>query len=126
MRTKFSAKEHRDAGLALMLLMLLVRVMGKVHVADALLVFVLLLTMVAPALLYPFSWLWYNISDVLGRMASLLLLNLVYWLLLVPVAVVRKMMGRDSLKLRQFKKSKDSVFHQRNYTFTSQDLSNTF
>jgi len=47
-------------------------------------------------------------------------------LLVVPVALIRKMMGKDTLRLRQFKKDNHSVFHERNYTFTVKDLTNTF
>ncbi|MGC8804008.1 MAG: hypothetical protein ACP5PS_09620, partial [Bacteroidales bacterium] len=58
--------------------------------------------------------------------ASFLFLNVVYWLLVVPVAIARRILRKDTLRLRQFKKKTHSVFHERNYTFTAKDLTNTF
>lgn len=126
MRRQFTSKEHKDTGLALVLLLLLLRIMHVFSCPDTVLIGLLLVIILLPACLYPFSFLWYNLADAMGHVASFVFLNVVYWLLVVPVAIVRKMLGKDSLKLRQFKKGTQSVFHERNYTFTVKDLTNTF
>ena len=126
MRTQFTDKEQRDAGLALLLLLLLLRMMNLFTFSDVILVFVLLLIILLPRILYPFAFLWYNLADIMGHVVSFIFLNVVYWLLVVPMALIRKIMGKDSLRLRQFKKNTHSVFHERNYTFTANDLTNTF
>ncbi|HOK51511.1 MAG TPA: hypothetical protein PKY76_01960 [Bacteroidales bacterium] len=126
MRTQFTKKEHQDAGLALLLLIILLRIFHVVTVPDPVLVAVILLIILIPSVWYPFSFLWYNLSDALGRIVSMVFLNIVYWLLVVPVALIRRMLGKDSLQLQKFKKNSPSAFIERNYTFTSKDLTNTF
>lgn len=126
MRFHFTLKEHQNAGLALLLLLLLIKVLFSAFVPDAVLIAVILITSLLPRLLFPFSVLWYNLSDILGHIISYLFLNVVYWLLVVPIALARKAWGKDSLKIKQYKKNHHSVFHERNYTFTSKDLSNIF
>ncbi|MEJ5264623.1 MAG: hypothetical protein WHT29_04850 [Bacteroidales bacterium] len=126
MRTQFTKKEHQDAGLALLLLIILLRIFHVVTVPDPVLIAVIFLIILIPSVWYPFSFLWYNLSEVLGRIVSMVFLNVVYWLLVVPVALIRRMLGKDSLQLQKFKKNSPSAFIERNFTFTNKDLTNTF
>ncbi|MCX7986084.1 MAG: SxtJ family membrane protein [Bacteroidales bacterium] len=126
MRKTFSKKENQDAGLALLLLILLIKILGNITLPDTLLLTLLLIALLIPKIFFPFSFLWYNLSDLLGHIASFIFLNVVYWIFVVPMALVRKLLGKDPLKLKKFKKGDESVFHERNYTFTPKDMSNTF
>jgi hypothetical protein len=51
-----------------------------------------------------------------------ILLSLVFFLVVAPIAIVRRLAGKDSLKLSAFKAGKDSVMVVRNHLFTSADL----
>ena len=42
--------------------------------------------------------------------------------MVAPIAILRRLAGKDSLKLRAFKASKDSVMVERNHVFISADL----
>jgi hypothetical protein len=46
----------------------------------------------------------------------------VFFLMVTPIAILRRLAGKDSLKLRAFKASQDSAMLERNHTFVSQDL----
>lgn len=73
--------------------------------------------------------LWFGLSHVLGSVMSRVLLSLIYLLILMPVALVRRIMGKDTMRLRLFKAgadSKDSAFVQRDHTFTKDDLTHPY
>ena len=85
-----------------------------------------LLTLIVPLIFYPFAVLWFGLSSILSRISSTLLLRLVYFLILTPTGLLRKILGKDTLRIRQFKKSTQSVMIDRNHTFTAEDMTDTF
>lgn len=121
-KTSFSKKEHIDSGLALLLLTLLLGLwlnpQGGIRIAIAEIIVIL----IAPAVLYPFTFLWLNISELLGSMLSRVLLTLIYILFVCPVGLIRKAMGKDALLLRKFNKEKGSVFTERGHSYTKSDF----
>lgn len=126
MRMRFTKTENINSGLALLILILLLKIIFHVYFADFLLLILVFLVIAAPNLFYPFSILWYNLSDVLGNIISKIILSIIYIAFVLPVGAIRKMMGNDSLMLKKFKKNKVSVFKVRQYTFTKKDLLNPF
>jgi len=91
---------------------------GYLFVAMALHV----LNMVAPQVYRPIAVLWLGISDLLGAVTSRILLSLVFFGVVTPIGLLRRLLGKDSLKLRAFKTGKNSVMVDRNHTFVAQDL----
>ena len=85
-----------------------------------------LLTIIAPILFYPLAVLWFGIAEILSRISSVMLMGIVFFLLVTPVGLFRRLLGRDSLKLNQFKKGKQSVMVDRNHLYTPADLLYTF
>ena len=78
--------------------------------------------MVAPRLYRPVAPLWFGLAHLLGAVSSRLLLTIVYWLVVTPIAVARRVLGKDSLRLRVFKASDASVMEVRNHVFAARDL----
>lgn len=54
------------------------------------------------------------------------LLYVIFALVVVPVGLVRRWTGKDSLHLRAFKKSNLSVWSVRNHTYRPEDLEKPF
>ncbi len=74
---------------------------------------------------YP-AVVWFGLSHILGAVMSRVLLTLVFVLVVTPLAVVRRAMGKDSLKLRQFKAGAGSVMVERDHTFVAADISKPY
>ncbi len=83
---------------------------------------VLIIVLIAPVLFRPFAVLWFGLSKFIGIISSGLLLTLLFYVLISPIGLIRRAMGKDSLKIRQFKKNKTSVYLTRNYQFKPSDL----
>jgi hypothetical protein len=53
---------------------------------------------------------------------STIMMSIVFFVIVTPVGLVRRMLGRDPLKLRQFKKGKQSVMKDRDHQYTAEDF----
>lgn len=54
------------------------------------------------------------------------LLYVVFALVVVPVGLIRRWTGKDSLHLRDFKQNRTSVWEKRDHTYTAEDLQKPF
>ena len=66
---------------------------------------------------------WMKLAQALGWFNGRLLLSLVFFLLLTPIALIYRLFNRDSLRLKRPKEG-ESMFVERNHTFSASDLSN--
>jgi len=86
----------------------------------------LIAALIIPKLFYPLAKVWFGLALLLGWFSSRILLSLLFFLLVTPIGLIRRLIGKDSLMLREFKKSKKSVFIERNHKFTADDLKTPF
>jgi hypothetical protein len=114
--------QSRDTGMAMVLLLLILYVSlkwkGLLFGAMALHV----LNMIVPQMYRPIAVVWLGLSHLLGAVASKILLSIVFFAVVTPIGILRRLVGKDSLKLRTFKASEDSVMLERNHTFTGTDI----
>ncbi|WCT10409.1 hypothetical protein [Mucilaginibacter jinjuensis] len=85
-----------------------------------------LVTVLIPYLFFPFAFLWLGLSKILSVVGPVILMPIIFFVVVMPVGLFRKLMGNDNLKLRQFKKASGSVMHVRDHVFTQDDLIHTF
>jgi hypothetical protein len=114
--------ESRDSGMALVLLCLIVflstRRLGFVAAALVLQV----VNMVVPQAFRYVAVVWLGLSHLLGAVMSRVLLSLVFFLVVTPIGLLRRLSGKDTLHLRAFKASDASVMLMRRHTFVARDL----
>jgi hypothetical protein len=82
----------------------------------------LIADMTVPQLYRPVAVLWLGLSHLLGTVLSKILLTLVFFGVLTPIGLARKLLGFDSLKLTGFKSGENSVMVVRNHIFTGKDI----
>jgi len=61
----------------------------------------LLCALIAPKLLRPLNKAWYQLGLLLGRIVSPIVLGVIFFIIITPVAIVTRLAGRDALKLRK-------------------------
>ncbi|KAA5539795.1 SxtJ family membrane protein [Adhaeribacter rhizoryzae] len=66
------------------------------------------------------AWGWTKLALALGYINGIILLTLIFFLVLCPVAFLYRFKNKDPLQLK--KKSSGSYFITRNHTYTAQDL----
>ncbi|MFK7924344.1 MAG: SxtJ family membrane protein [Bacteroidia bacterium] len=65
---------------------------------------------------------WMKLAEGLGWVNSRILLGLVFFLLLTPIALLVRLFRKDPLQLKRPQSS--SLFHERNHLFQAEDLKN--
>ncbi|MFY0626732.1 MAG: hypothetical protein JXR07_10565 [Reichenbachiella sp.] len=87
--------------------------------------FSLVLT-ISPIIVKPLAIFWYGLSRVLNGVSSKLILGFVFFLVITPIGLIRRMVNSDTLKLNEFRKGKKSVLHERNHLYSAEDFNKTF
>ena len=123
---KTSPLQCRDTALALVFLLLLVWFFTKNAAWAYAGMGFCLLAMVWPSSMKPLAKCWFGLSLALGAVMSRILLTLIYLLLVLPVALFRRLIGKDSLRLRQYGRhdggAQASAFVEREHTYCADDL----
>lgn len=68
-----------------------------------------------------FIWIWDKIALVLGYINTRILLSVLFYVFLVPIAFLSRLFSKDNMHL---KKSEGSIFYVRNHTYEPKDLEN--
>jgi hypothetical protein len=124
--SRLSRKQCLDAGMAVVLIMLLIGLFTDRVIFYKLAIPILVINMITPRFYYPFGVIWFGFSGLLGDVVSRILLTIVFFLVVFPVGIIRRLSGKDSLRLREFKRSANSVMMNRDHTFTKTDLEKPF
>ena len=66
-------------------------------------------------------WGWYKLAEGLGWFNSRVLLSVVYYLIVTPIALLFRLFGNDPLLLKDIK---GSMYNYREHTYTKEDLEN--
>ncbi|HEX7967024.1 MAG TPA: SxtJ family membrane protein [Stellaceae bacterium] len=56
--------------------------------------------LIRPALLAPLNRLWFHFGLLFGRVTNPLIMGLVFFLVITPMAVIMRLRGKDPLRLR--------------------------
>jgi Saxitoxin biosynthesis operon protein SxtJ len=114
--------QARDTGMALVLLCLLIVQFKHAYKLVPVAIILLIITMAWPRAFKPLAGLWFGLSHVLGTVMSKVILTLVFFIIVTPIGLLRRLMGKDSLQLKKFKKDRDSVFLVRAKLVDKKDL----
>ncbi len=121
-KSPITKKQASDSGMALVLIALICLAVLKNNAFLWAAIAILVLDMICPVIFKPFAFLWFGLSRILGTFMSKIMLALVFFLVVFPMGLIRRILGKDSLKLHQFRKEKASVFAERNHEYTASDL----
>ena len=120
--TNISKKQSSDSGMAAVLILMLIGFFSGNDLYFKIAIPVLIINMTAPMFYYPFAIIWLGISSLLGSIMSKVILTVVYIVMVIPTSMLRRLMGKDSLKLSEFKKGSESVMILRNHRFKPTDM----
>jgi hypothetical protein len=120
--TRITKNQARDTGMAMVLLCLILGFLTDADWLFTLAAPLLVLTMVVPRVYYPVAVVWLGLSHLLGTVVSKILLTLVFFAVVSPVGLVRRLAGKDSLQLKKFGKGNESVMKIRDHLYAPTDI----
>jgi hypothetical protein len=112
----------RDTGMAFVLILLLLELFIGSGIYFKISIPVLILNMIAPQIFYPIAYIWFGLAQMLGTIVSKILLFVVFSIIVLPVALLRRLLGKDTLLLKKWNTNSDSVFKTRDHLFSSSDI----
>lgn len=79
------------------------------------------LSLAIPAVGNGIVWLWFKLAEVLGKINGTIILTILFWVFLFPIALLYRVFSKNPLSL---KNDTASLYHDRNHTYTKEDLEN--
>lgn len=124
--SKISKDQAKDTGMAMVLILLLLGAIFHNFIYIKFGIFGLIITMAIPLLYKPVAIIWLGLSHVIGAFASKIILSSIFFLIVSPIGLIRRLLGYDTLKLRRFKAGTESVMVVRNHTFKKEDITKPY
>jgi hypothetical protein len=116
----------KDTGLVIVLVLLLIAYWTEKSLFVLLAIGVLVISMTIPVILKPLAIAWHALSKVLGNVMNRIVLTVIFWGVLTPVGLIRRGLGYDPMKRKEWKNGSRSVFSKRDHTFTADDLTTPY
>lgn len=117
-----SKNQSKDTGMAMVLICLLIAYFSQSSQFVILSILLLIIDMTVPNIYRPLAKIWIGISHILGTIVSKFLLTIIFFTLVTPIGVIRRIFGADSLQLKKWKKETASVFTIRDHRFQSEEI----
>jgi len=123
---KITVEQCKDSGLALVLICLICFQVWKPQFLMILAIVFLVVAMTYPLIFQPFARLWFGLSTLLGTVVSKIILAILFYAVVYPIALLRRALGKDSMRLKKWKQGNDSVFRTRDHRFIAKDLEHPY
>lgn len=117
--------QERDVCLALTFLFLVLWYFFNTPILVYLAMAILLLGMVWPTVMRPFAVVWFGAAHRIGKLMSIILLTFVWFILVLPVGTARRVMGKDAMHLKWWRKGMSALV-VREHIYGKQDLINPY
>ncbi|MFD2569925.1 hypothetical protein ACFSUS_04720 [Spirosoma soli] len=82
------------------------------------------LSLMIPAIGNGIVWLWFKIAEVLGKINGAIILSVVFWVFLFPIALLYRMNKKNPMSVK--KEGNSSLYHERNHIYSKEDLEHTW
>jgi hypothetical protein len=117
-----SREQSKDTGMAMVLICLLIWYFGNFESFFGLSLVLLIINMIIPQVYRPVAKLWLGFSNLMGAIMSKVLLTILFFVLVTPMGILRRIIGNDSTQIKKWKKDRSSVFQVRNHTYQPRDI----
>lgn len=125
-KSPITAVQQRDTILALLLILLIAfYFLHSIWLIHAMAV-VLVTGMVVPALYTPAARFWFGFSHLLGSVMSRVIMGVLFFALVTPIGLFRRMLGKDAMRLKQWRKDDSTAFVVREHRYTPEDFKHPY
>ena len=94
----------------------------KINVLLYIALIIGILSIFIPKFAQALEWVWFKLAFGLGWINSRILLTIVYFVFLLPIAILSRLFTKDPLQINPAKS--ESFYSNRNHTYSKEDLKN--
>jgi hypothetical protein len=120
--SRLTREQVKDSGMALCLLIFLVGAGMHLRWLEWTAMGVLIVDMIWPPIFRPFAIVWFGLAEAIGAVTSRVLLSVLFFVLVTPIGAVRRLMGKDPMMTKRWKRDRESTFQVRDHPYTASDL----
>ena len=117
-------QQNTGFGLVASLVIIVVSIWCKIDL-YLIAVLALLVSLLLPVLYTPFAWLWFGLAKILEQVMSKVILFLIFFLVVTPVGLLRRILGKDNLHTGASNRKKNFFEHQI-HRYEARDLEKQF
>ena len=119
-----SKKQNTEFGIVASIAILVMSVWYGIDL-NIYIIIMLLACLLFPKAYTPFTWLWFGLAKVLERFMSKVVLFLVFFLVITPVGLIRRVLRKDNLH-RGRSQMQTNIFENQIHTYKPCDLEKQF
>jgi hypothetical protein len=121
-----SENQAKDTGMAMVLICLLVAFFVKIQLMLGISIILLIINMTWPTAFKPVAKIWLTLSHLLGSVMSKVILTIIFFILVLPIGFMRRLLGKDPMQLQKWKKDQTSAFKTREHVYTAKDIEHPY
>jgi hypothetical protein len=121
-KREISRDQAKDTGMAMALICLLIAYWGERPRLVILAILLLVVDMVWPPIFHYPAQAWFGLAHFMGAIVSRILLSVLFFGLVTPLGLVRRLGGADPMQRKKWKQGDDSVFRKRDHTYSARDI----
>ncbi len=96
--SKISKRQTAEFGLLTVLVVSFLELYLKQNNLAPVVFCLTIITLLFPSIFYPFAVCWFGLSKMMGFISTWILLSVVFLIIVIPISIVRVMIGTDALK----------------------------
>jgi len=123
---KITRHQAKDTGMAMVLICLLVMAVSGRDFMLFPAIALLVVNMTVPMVFKPVARVWFGFSHFLGSIVSKVLLTVLFFTIVTPMGLIRRMTGADSLRLKEWGRGTKTAFTERNKRYSPEDLEHPY
>jgi hypothetical protein len=119
-------EQCKDTGIILGIFFLYFSIRNANNTLFIITFLILIFVIIFPKIFKYLAVLWFGFSHLLGTIMTKILLTVVFYIVVAPVSIIRKLLKKDGMNLKGFKSSTKSVWVNRDHEITKKDLFKPF
>lgn len=121
-KERVTREQAKDTGMALVLICMLIGMSTGRRYCFSTGIILLVVNMIQPTVYKPVAVIWICISYKIGTEISKILLTIIFFVLVTPIGIAKRILGYDSLQLKRWKKDSGTAFGVRDDMIKAVDL----
>ena len=118
--------KSKDTGLAMVLILLIIGLVAENELYFQIAIGAVVILMVYPQLFKPLAYIWFGLSLLLGTFLSKIILTVIFFGLVTPLGIIKRMFGSEPLQLKKWNSNVNSAFKTREHVFIKDDITHPF
>lgn len=119
-------EQCKDTGIILGIFFLYFSIKNSNNTLFLITFLILIFVIIFPKIFKYLAVVWFGFSHLLGTVMTKILLTVVFYLIVAPVSMIRKIMNKDGMYLKKFKSTDKSYWIERDHEISAKDLFKPF